>query len=161
MKSPPVPIREAVRKFLPTVEDANVAFEPIKIVGVLADEVGKPLDDGTQGSALYAVPFKLSRAPTHEWSDLFVRTWDRPPRWTTSHRPSIAAVQGERIVLTRTTIEEVKNSHRETLVLVVETVNTEIADRVRKRAEARQQQDEQERKHQENVRRAADDIKFD
>ena len=64
---------------------ANTAFEPIKIVGVLADEVGKPLNDGTQGSALYAVPFKLSRAPTHEWSDLFVRTWDRPPRWTTSH----------------------------------------------------------------------------
>ena len=74
VKYTPVPIREAVKKFLPTVEDANAAFEPIKIVGVLADEVGKPLNDGTQGSALYAVPFKLSRAPTHEWSDLFVRT---------------------------------------------------------------------------------------
>ncbi len=161
VKSPPVPIREGAKKFLPTVEDANVAFEPIKIVGVLADEVGKPLNDGTQGSALYAVPFKLSRVPTHEWSDLFVRTWDRPPRWTTRHRPGIAAIQGDRIVLTRTTIEEVKNSHRETLVLVVETVNIEIRDRVRNRREARQQRDERERKHQENIRRTADDIKFD
>ena len=75
-------------------------FEPIKIVGVLTDEVGEPRNDGTRGSALYSIPFKLNRVPLPEWSRLFVSTWDRPPQWTTSHRPGIARVYGDKIVLT-------------------------------------------------------------
>jgi hypothetical protein len=159
--SPPEPIREAVKKFLPTQEGVSKEFEPIKIVGVLADEVGEPLNDGTRGSALYAVPFKLNRSPSTEWSELFVRTWDRPPSWTTSHRPGIAQVQGDRVVLTRTTLEEVQKTHRDTLKLVVDAVNKEIAELVRRRRAAEQAKTEQSQQHKENVRRIADDIKFD
>ena len=36
-------------------------FVPIKIQGVIVDEVSEPKDDGTRGSALYKIPFKLSR----------------------------------------------------------------------------------------------------
>ena len=35
----------------------------IKITGVIVDEVTTPRMDGTRGSALYAVPFQLSRRP--------------------------------------------------------------------------------------------------
>ena len=35
--------------------------EPVSIVGVIVDEVTHPRMDGTRGSALYAVPFRLSR----------------------------------------------------------------------------------------------------
>jgi len=160
-RATPVPIREAVKPFLRTQEKSGGEFEPIKILGVLADEVGEPLNDGTRRSALYAVPFKLSRAPSSEWSDLFIQTWDHPPQYTTSHRPGIARVQGDRIVLTGTTIEEVKTVHRDTLKLVVDTVNTQIAQVVNSRHAAEQAKADLQQKHKENVRRIADDMKFD
>jgi len=154
-------IREEARKFYPTKEKADAEFEPIKIEGVLVDEAGRPTNDGSRGSALYAIPFKLSRAPTHEWGQLFTQTWDHPPRYTTRHRPGIARVQGDRIILTQTTIEEVRDVHRETLTLVVETVNREIAERVRQRRVSEQAKDRQEQEHRDNLRKIADDIKFD
>jgi TIR domain len=66
--------------------DAASRREPIRIVGVVVDEVSEPLLDGTRGSGLYRVPFRLSRKPAAEWAELFVRTWDHPPRFTTMHR---------------------------------------------------------------------------
>jgi hypothetical protein len=154
-------IREEAKKFYPTKEPADAPFEPIKIEGVLADEAGRPTNDGTAGSALYSVPFKLNRAPTHEWGDLFVRTWDHPPQYTTRHRPGIAGVQGDRIVLTRTTIDEVKDVHRDTLKLVVDTVNNQIAELVGKRRAAEEVKQSHEQQHRENVQKIAGDIKFD
>ena len=63
--------------------------EPIRILNIIASEVGTPRNDGTRGSALYAVPFQLSHRPTAAWAEHFVRTWDRPPSWSTRHRPGI------------------------------------------------------------------------
>jgi ATP-dependent Clp protease ATP-binding subunit ClpA len=154
-------IRDDARKFSPSREAAEADFGPIKIEGVLIDEAGRPTNDGTAGSALYAIPFKLNRAPTHEWCDLFRQTWDNPPRFSSRHRPGIAQVQGDRIVLTSTTIEEVRDVHRATLALVVETVNDQIGQLVRRRNAARLSDEEQEQQHRENLRNIADDIKFD
>jgi hypothetical protein len=112
---------------------------PIKITGILVDEVSTPKMDGTRGSALYAVPFQLSRRPSSEWAEVFVHTWDHPPRYTTSHRPGIARVSGDRIVLDGTTIEEIAEVHRDTLVLVIDEVNRIIAEyeaKQRRKAEA-------------------------
>jgi hypothetical protein len=154
------PLRETKKSPLPE-QGAASEFEPIKIVGVLTDEVGEPRNDGTRGSALYSIPFKLNRVPLSEWSTLFVSTWDHPPEWTTSHRPGIAQVYGDKIVLTRTTIEEVQKAHRHTLKVVVDKVNTEIAEFVKKRRVAEQSKADQSQQHQENVRRVAGDLKFD
>jgi hypothetical protein len=154
-------IRAEAKKFSPTKETPASPFEPVKIEGVLADEAGRPTNDGTAGSALYSIPFKLNCAPTHEWGDLFVRTWDHPPQYTTRHRPGIARVQGDRIILTRTTMEEVKDVHRDTLKLVVDTVNNEIAELMRKRRAAEDARQQHEQQHRENVQRIAGDIKFD
>jgi TIR domain len=154
-------IREEAKEFYPTKEKADAEFEPIKIEGVLVDEAGRPTNDGTRGSALYAIPFKLSREPTHEWAQLFIQTWDHPPKDTTHHRPDIASVQGDRIVLTQTTIEEVKDVHRETLKLVVESVNRQIAEKVRQRRINEGAKARQEQEHRENLLRIANQIKFD
>jgi hypothetical protein len=154
-------ILEEAKKFYPTKDSTDAPFEPIKIEGVLADEVGRPSNDDTRGSGLYSVPFKLNRAPTHEWGELFIRTWDHPSQYTTRHRPGIARVQGDRIILTRTTIEEVKDVHRNTLKLVVETVNDKIAELKRNRLVAEQAEHLQERRHRDNVQKLADEIKFD
>ena len=153
-------IREDAKKFYPTNESTDAEFEPIKIEGVLADEAGRPTNDGTAGSALYAIPFKLSRAPTHEWSELFIRTWDHPPQFSTRHRPGIGRVERDRIILTRTTIEEVRDVHRATLKLVVDAVNSEIAERVRRRRAAQSAEEQQEQERRANLRRIADDLSF-
>jgi hypothetical protein len=160
------PIGPAPHHLTPGVKPAPPAaatgeFEPIKIVGVLTDEVTEPRNDGTRGSALYSIPLRLNRTPLPEWSKLFVSTWDHPPEWTTSHRPGIARVHGDRIVLAGTTIEEVQKTHRKTLKVVVDTVNKEIAEFVEKRRAAEQAKAEQSQQHKDNVRRVAGDIKFD
>ena len=104
--------------------------EPIKLIEIVADEVGTPRNDGTPGSALYRVPIRLSSTPTAEWGRLFVEVWDNPPSFSTMHRPGIGSVIGDRIVLDGTTVEEIEKFHRETLRVVVARVNGLVAGRL-------------------------------
>ena len=134
---------------------------PIRILGVVVDEVTEPRLDGSRGSALYRVPLRLSRRPSVEWARLFEHTWDHPPRFDTMHRPGIVAVRGDRVILDGTTIEEVERHHRETLVLVLDKVNREIAEHEeaqRRRAEAERQRSEE---HRRSVDEAAKRLRFD
>lgn len=101
--------------------------EPVEIEGVIEDEVGEPRNDGSRGSGLYKVPLQLSVRPSPTWGRLFVETWNHPPRFTTMHRPGIASVVGDKIILNGTTIEEVEKHHAETLRLVVDKVNADAA----------------------------------
>ena len=55
----------------------------------------------------------------------FVRNWNSPPRYTTMHRPGIASVVDDEILLNGTTIEEVREYHRGTLKLCIEKSNTQ------------------------------------
>jgi hypothetical protein len=148
---------------LPTLDDAKAVApgEPIKIKGILVDGVTTPRGDGTQGSALYAVPFQLSRHPSPEWARLLVKTWNHPPQWSTMHRPGIARVSGDRIILDGTTVDEVERYHRDTLRLVVDDVNQKIMELEKRN----QRQTEAERKrlqeHEDAVRQAASRISFD
>jgi len=88
---------------------------PVRIIEIVASEVGTPRNDGTPGCALYRVPIRLSRRPSAAWSRLFVQVWDHPPSFTTMHRPGIACVVGDRIILDGTTVEEIEKYHRDTL----------------------------------------------
>jgi len=135
--------------------------EPVEIEGVIEDEVGEPRNDGSRGSGLYKVPLQLSVRPSPTWGRLFVETWNHPPRFTTMHRPGIASVVGDKIILNGTTIEEVEKHHAETLRLVVDKVNADAAvieERERKRREA----DEAERrKHRDHVGEVSGRIRFE
>lgn len=141
--------------------DKSSSDEPTRIVGVIVDEVTEPTLDGTPGSALYTVPFRLNREPSSLWSEIFVRIWNDPPSFSFMHRPRIARVSGPKIVLDGTTIEEVKNYHRETLILCVNEANAEeanILERKRRESERRLRQSEDHRKTVEDI---ADDLSFD
>ena len=153
--------RDEPQKVLEPQRPVSAEFVPIKIEGVLADEAGRPKNDSTRGSALYAIPFKLSGVPSDEWGALFIQTWRHPPQWTTSHRPGIARVQGNRIILDGTTIEEVRDTHRATLKLVVDTVNDKIARELDRRRAAKAAKAHQEQQHRDNLHNIADDLKFD
>lgn len=91
--------------------------EPIKIKGIVIDEITQPLNDGTRGSALYKIPFELNQKPSYEWRDLFINAWNHPQRISTKHRPGIASTHGNQVILDGTTIEEVEKYHKETLKL--------------------------------------------
>jgi hypothetical protein len=134
---------------------------PIRIVGIIEDEVGKPRNDGSRGSALYSVPFRLSRLPSSEWAEVFVRTWNRPPQLSTRHRPGIASVAGDKVILDGTTLEEIEHVHRDTLKLVVDETNRLIAEYEANRQRESERKGEEQRKHEESVREAAKRISFD
>lgn len=133
----------------------------IEILEVDVEGVGQPRNDGSRGSALYRVPFKLSATPSNLWAEIAVATWDRPPSYTTMHRPGIASVVGDRFILDGTDLEEVETYHAKTLKLVVERAN-ELCREAEERIRTEERQKEEEAKaHAENVDAVAKRIKFD
>lgn len=143
-----------------TTPSPSEASEPIHILGIITDKVTVPRMDGTRGCALYKIPFKLSKRPSSLWSKLFVQAWDFPPRFSTMHRPGIASIVGDEIILNGTTIEEVRDHHRETLKLCVDVAN----EKEQKILEAEQQkklkEENRRKEHFSNVENIADSIVF-
>ena len=156
-KKPKVGIRP---DYLDEYEPISIEGEDIRIIGIISNEVTLPRNDGTRGSALYSIPFRLSRKPTRKWSELFLRNWDNPPSFTSMHRPGIARVASDKIILDGTTIEEVKQYHRDTLILCVEKTNEE-EKQIRKREEQLKRKKQEEREnHYRNIDDISKDIKF-
>jgi hypothetical protein len=135
--------------------------EPIAIEGIVVDEVTLPRNDGTRGSALYAISFKLTRRPLQVWTDAFIAAWNHPSRFTTMHRPSIARVSGDKIILDGTTIEEVERYHRDTLKLAVEAANNAERRRTEEESRRRQAEHHQSEQHRAHLEDAAGRIRFD
>ena len=144
--SPPQPLRDD---------------EPIRILGVIVDKVGEPRMDGTEGSALYNVPVRLSRSASALWAEAFNRVWNRPPRFTSMHRPGIARASGDRINLNGTTIEEVQQYHRDTLVLCVKETNRLVDEFNENKRREEEAQKSASRDHKAHVRDTAQKIQFD
>jgi len=139
----------------------SVAPEPLSIVGVVADQVGTPRNDGTPGSALYAVPIRLNREPDEFERRFLIETWDRPPSWSTMHRPGIMKVRGDgTLILDGTKIDEVRDVHAKTLRLVVDRVN-QLAQEERRRGAAELARRESDRQaHEEHVAEVTKEIEF-
>lgn len=136
------------------LERNEITSEPIRIVGVIVDQIGEPRDDGSRGSALYRVPFRLSRRPTHEWADLFVQSWNRPPMSTSMHRSGIASVVNDTVILDGTTVEEVEMYHRDTLILATQEANNKYHELIDKR----QLEEERERNRLAAHKRKVEDV---
>jgi hypothetical protein len=136
-------------------------FEPIRIVGVVEESVTKPRNDGTRGSALYSVPFKLSGRPPAEWADYFPRAWDHPSSWTSAHRPGICEVRGDTIWLNGTTLEEVEKTHKATLLLALDDTNARYAEYAAKVEADQKKRQQEEGEHRRRVSEQAKKIKFD
>jgi len=144
-------------KYITQPEQEN---EPIKIMGVVVDEVTTPRMDGTPGSALYTIPFKLSKEPSYLWEEIFVATWDRPPSFTSMHRPGIASVNGDQIILDGTTIEEMERYHKKTLLLCVDIANQKEIELVAKERRKVEAEMNRENQHKSDIEDAANRLKF-
>jgi hypothetical protein len=136
-------------------------FEDIKITRVVVEDVTQPRNDGTCGSALYAVPFALSRRPPSEWAEVFIATWRHPPSFTTMHRPSIARISGATVTLDGTTMEEVEQVHRDTLQLVVSETNRRYREWHNEQAQLRAREVAQREEHRRRVYETSMRVKFD
>lgn len=146
------------------VEAPNVGregFEGFRITRVIVEDITEPRNDGTRGSALYSIPFSLSGRPPSEWAELFLQNWDRPPRFTSMHRPGIARISGSIISLNGTTIEEVERYHRDTLQLAVDQTNQQYREWEQRQDEQQARERAQSEEHRRSVDEAAKRIKFD
>lgn len=135
-------------------------FEPFKIEGVKVNEVTEPRNDGTRGSALYKVPFKLSRSAPYEWHQLFEKHWNHPPRFSTMHRPGIAGGYSDTVYLDGTTIQEVERTHRDTLILAVEAANKEYKSILDAENRKKAQEEKFKQDHEKQIRDISDRLKF-
>lgn len=138
-----------------------VSFEEIKITCVIKEEITTPPNTK---SDLYAVPFALSRVPPAKWKELFIANWKAPLESTGMHRPGIAEITGDKLVLTRTTIEEVEQYHKRTLLRVVEKTNRDyqkwlVEQEQEKQARAQEKERQEERRR--HAADVADRIKFE
>ena len=124
------------------------------------DGVGRPRNDGTRGSGFYKVPLRLSRRPSSEWAQLFVQCWDRPPQLTTMHRPGIARVSGDTIVLDGTTMAELETYHAKTLRFCVENVNEQEAEYPERLRAQQEREGAVLRRHQRGFHRPPCDVKM-
>lgn len=133
----------------------------LRLVGVDRDGITAPRGDGSRGSALYAVPFRLSGTPDAVWSRLLVQNWDSPPSFGLMHRPGIARVSGDRIVLDGTTVEEVASHHQQTLRLAVDATNAQHTEHTRRARHEQDAKDDASRRHQEEIDRGLALLRFD
>ncbi|MFC5932242.1 hypothetical protein [Cryobacterium melibiosiphilum] len=135
--------------------------EPLSIIGIDTENVGHPRNDGTPGSGLYAVPVKLSRAPSGREARLLVHFWDNPNTWTTMHRQGIARVSGSSLILDGTTIEEVRDTHVATVRQTVAATNAEYASELATAERERESDEARKTAHEAVVRKVANDMRFE
>ncbi|MBC2603165.1 hypothetical protein [Puniceicoccus vermicola] len=136
-------------------------MEATKITGIDTNCVTEPRNDGTPGSALYTVPLKLNKTPSQLWAKIFVHTWNSPPQYTSMHRPGIASVRGDRIILNGTTLDEVDKTHKATLKLCIEEADKKEQETIRRHEEARRIEKEKSDQWRRETKERADGISFD
>jgi hypothetical protein len=141
--------------------DLGEQFEDIRVIRIIVEEVTEPRNDSTRGSALYSIPFALSRVPPSEWTGLFIENWNHPPRWTSMHRPGIARLSGSTIFLNGTTIEEVEKYHRDTLLLAVSESNKQYREWCAAQDRERAAEEALRQSHRARVNDASSRVKFD
>jgi hypothetical protein len=156
--APPTPVAVSSTESAPV---ARASHEPLKITGIIADKVTVPRMDGSRGSALYEIPFRLSRRPPPDWEDLFVESWNHPAQFTSMHRSGIASVEGDVIWLRGTTLDEVEHYHRDTLKLAIATANNLYEEIQRKHQSRHLAEKERTTAHTQSINDAAKRISFD
>ena len=77
------------------------------------------------------------------------------------HRPGIASVSGDTVLLDGTTMEELERYHVETLRLVLDKVNEDVAGHERQLRASAEREAEARRQHEETVREISGRLKFD
>ncbi|HOE64881.1 MAG TPA: hypothetical protein PK650_14125, partial [Candidatus Sumerlaeota bacterium] len=89
------------------------------------------------------------------------KNWNRPSSYSLMHRPGIASVVGDTIVLDGTTLDEVKRYHRDTLKLALAAANRQYNELQANRLAAAERERARIEAHRADVAKQAGDISFD
>jgi hypothetical protein len=138
----------------------HVHDEPVKILGIVVKEVGEPRFDEIIGAEVYDIPFQLSRTPSSEWGQAFLRAWDTLPDQHAAHWPRIANVGGDKIILSDTTIEDVEQSHLESLKRAVAEANRLADEEERRLLNAASTAGQRKHAHHERIAEIAKRLRF-
>jgi hypothetical protein len=132
----------------------------IHITGIIDAEI----ESSHRGGSLRKIPFQLSSEPDGVWEEIFIHNWNHPPTFTSMHRSGIARIEGDRVILDGTTVDEVARVHQTTLKLVVEETNRNYTALLQKQRE-KDERDAARRRSEsaalEAERMKARDISFD
>ncbi|MGB5755357.1 MAG: toll/interleukin-1 receptor domain-containing protein [Acidimicrobiales bacterium] len=134
---------------------------PIRILGIVREGIGKPRSDNTPGSALYAVPFRLSRSLDYRWASHLQKIWDSPPHFTTMHRPRVCRVNGDVVTLNGVTMDEVERYHLETLKGCIQRLTEDMAKIAAREAAEAARKAQLETQHESEVDDAIGRLNFD
>lgn len=137
-----------------------MSTEEIKIIGIIKEGVTLPKNDGSPRSALYSIPFELSKVPSYEWCSFFLEAWRHPSTFSSMHRPSIASVEDNLIILNGTTIEEVEKNHKETLLKAIEIANQKEKEYFQQKDMQEESRKSREAKQREDINSKIDKIGF-
>lgn len=148
-----------------SIQNPSIAKETddtaeIRILKIIREDIALPRNDGTRGSALYAIPFQLSDYPSRRWIDLFIQAWNYPSHFSSMHRPGIARVSGNRIILDGTTIDEYKQFHHETLQGAIAEANKKEREWREAQKTAEERQAKKEQQFRSNIDSQLEDISF-
>lgn len=130
-----------------------------QLLEFLDNEVTKPRNDGTRGSALYAVPYRLSGRPDRAWVELLEKHWRFPSRFTSMHRGDILRVSGDRVILDGTTVEEVAKYHLETLKLAISAANKDYSELLARQQQVEERRAQADDQHRRSVQEMKDRLK--
>ncbi len=76
------------------------------------------------------------------------------------HRSKIATVVGDTVILDGTTIDEVRDYHRDTLVLVIQETNKGYQELVERKKKADELEQERLKAHKQKIDDISNQIKF-
>ena len=76
------------------------------------------------------------------------------------HRPGIASAIGDKIILDGTTIDEVKDYHRDTLLLCVNEANKRMIEIEKRNRELEQRKKSEIQSHYQGIQDVSKDIKW-
>jgi len=99
---------------------------PIQLVAVDQANVGRPTMDGTPTELLYDVPILLSDSDTsRKWMEMFLEKWKKNPKTILDYIANKVSVGKDRVVVHKTTIDEVSDKYLDLLLEVVDGTNVD------------------------------------
>ncbi|MBI5402512.1 MAG: hypothetical protein HY959_03865 [Ignavibacteriae bacterium] len=131
-------------------------FKPVNIQITKIQEEKMSILKGS----LLIIPIGINSNPPHEWINFFIDYFNNPTSFTSHHRPGIANVIGNEIILNGTTVDEIEKCHRTTIIEAVNRANESYNTYKRAEIEKENQKEEAERRKLSEEQNKAKNIKF-
>ena len=131
----------------------------IKILGIVAEEVTSPTNDGSDGSALYTVPLLLSREPSAKWAEFFMESWNVYQGSMVSRHTGEISIIGDKMHIRDINLDYIEDN-KEALKEHVDAVSRKEREHEFKKSMQEEERQKREKERREHVEKRAKEIKF-